>query len=326
MLLHPHTSAVWCRSSESDGSSFALAAARQVCNGPPIPGRSASSAAHRGLLLAHFTADLLQITAHGTSAVLVGAMLAMVLGTLLEGTLMGYAQAHVLTARLPSRRARSVDRRHIGTLGTQHGSCAGAVAIGSRWRTPPGRSALALKGAREVAEGFDTWEMTRAYCRAQARRGVRTVENHVLRRVGAALLGAARSSPLARSLPRLLGGTRLLRPQAGARLPVRGAHLPRGLPRPSGGPVVHPALRPARSVALHRDDAGLDADQATEEGITTPARGSCRPASGWRVAVWPADHVLHHEEPRGRTALTCPLDQGATLARWPVPPRHADPA
>jgi hypothetical protein len=115
MLLHPHTSAVWCRSSESDGSSIALAAARQVCNGPPIPGRSASSAAHRGLLLAHFTADLLQITAHGTSAVLVGSMLAMVLGTLLEGTLVGYAQAHVLTARLPSRRARSVDRRHIGT-------------------------------------------------------------------------------------------------------------------------------------------------------------------------------------------------------------------
>jgi hypothetical protein len=54
------------------------------------------------LLLAHFAAGVLQATAPGAGAVLLGAVLAVVLGTLLEGTLVGYAQAHVLGARLPA--------------------------------------------------------------------------------------------------------------------------------------------------------------------------------------------------------------------------------
>lgn len=54
------------------------------------------------LLLAHFAAGVLQATAPGAGAVVLGAVLAVVLGTLLEGTLVGYAQAHVLSARLPT--------------------------------------------------------------------------------------------------------------------------------------------------------------------------------------------------------------------------------
>jgi hypothetical protein len=58
------------------------------------------------LLLAHFSAGMLQGTTPGAGAILLGAAVAVVLGTLLEGTLVGYAQAHVLAARLPSLRAR----------------------------------------------------------------------------------------------------------------------------------------------------------------------------------------------------------------------------
>ncbi len=66
------------------------------------------------LLLAHFAAGVLKAAAPGAGSILAGAVLAVVLGTLLEGTLVGYAQAHVLTARLKLSAGRWIAATSLG--------------------------------------------------------------------------------------------------------------------------------------------------------------------------------------------------------------------
>jgi hypothetical protein len=105
------------------------------------------------LLLAHFVLGNLEAARPGIASMLLSALLAVALGTVLEGALVGWAQGQVLAARLPGVTLGA------WTLATSIGACI-AWTLGMLPSTLAGLMEPAAATTPAVPSGPPTWVMT----------------------------------------------------------------------------------------------------------------------------------------------------------------------